>query len=298
MFRKFVKAARFYDANLLILGGDLTGKAMTPIVHRPNGRVEAMLGGRVQSVDESNLPELEQRIRVHGFYPFPCNEATYERLWDDVEFRERVFTDAMIQGLERWVAIADERLAGSEVQCFVMPGNDDDDFFEDVIATSSTMMNHDGIVIDLGDVQLLGLGPSNLTPWRTHRELTEEELSRRLNAIREHIDADKPLIVNTHVPPYGTGIDAAPQLREDFSIVVEGGEPKMIPVGSHAVLEFLHEVQPFVSLHGHIHESRGAVRVGRTLALNPGSQYSNGILCGAIVTIEEGAVLSYQLVTG
>lgn len=293
-----MNAAKFYGADVLILGGDLTGKAMTPVVRRPDGRFEALVAGRVQRATDDELGDLERRIRLHGFYPFRCDEATYERLLDDVPFREQVFTDAMIEGLKRWSVIANERLADAGIRCFAMPGNDDDYFFEEVIDGSGVIVNHDGKVVDFGDVQLVGLGPSNVTPWHTHRELSEDELARRLTELVEGIDPDKPVILNTHVPPHGTGIDAAPQLREDLSVVVHGGEPKMIPVGSVAVLDCIHEVRPFLSLHGHIHESRGAVRVGTTLAINPGSDYSNGVLCGALVTIEGGSIVSYQLVSG
>ena len=72
----------------------------------------------------------------------------------------------------------------------------------------------------------------------------------------------------------------------------------MMPVGSRAVREFIEQHQPIVSLHGHIHESRGAVRIGRTVAINPGSTYGEGVLDGAIIDIEDGEVVSHQLVSG
>jgi Icc-related predicted phosphoesterase len=53
-------------------------------------------------------------------------------------------------------------------------------------------------------------------------------------------------------------------------------------------------------VHGHIHESRGICRLGRTLALNPGSVYSDGALQGALLDLnaKKGKVARYLLVTG
>lgn len=298
-FRKFLNAARFYDVDTLILAGDVTGKALVPLVERYDGRVEARVGGRLQTArGEAEVAELENRIRFSGFYPYRCDEATYLKLSEDPAHRDEVFTQVMADALRRWVRLADERLRGSKVRCLVMPGNDDGWYVDGVLAESETMVNHDGRIVDLGEVQVLGFGPSNRTPWHTHRELDEPVIAERLEELHRQADAEKPLVVNAHVPPYGSGLDVAPQLREDLSVVIQGGEPVMIPVGSTAVRDFLKLRQPFLSLHGHIHESRGAARIGRTLAINPGSDYGSGALYGAIVTIRKGTVQSHQLVAG
>jgi Icc-related predicted phosphoesterase len=70
------------------------------------------------------------------------------------------------------------------------------------------------------------------------------------------------------------------------------------PVGSTAVRAAIEEHQPLLSLHGHIHESGGAVRIGRTLAINAGSEYGEGVLRGVLVTVGGGKVLRYQATTG
>ena len=72
------------------------------------------------------------------------------------------------------------------------------------------------------------------------------------------------------------------------------------PVGSTAVRDAVQRVQPLLSLHGHIHESRGATKIGSTLALNPGSSYEEGILQAAIVNLDpkKRKVRNYQLVNG
>lgn len=298
-WRKFLNAARFYGVETIVVGGDVTGKALVPVVERRDGRFDARIAGRVQTArTEEEVAELEARIRFNGFYPYRCDEATYERLDADPAHRDEVFTAVMAQTLRDWLHLADERLRGTGIRALVMPGNDDGWYVDDVLTESAEVVNSDGRVIDLGEYQILGFGPSNRTPWHTHRELDESDIAARLAALEPAIDPAKPLVVATHVPPYGTGIDVAPKLREDLSVVIQGGEPVMVPVGSTAVRDFVARVQPMLSLHGHIHESRGVTRLGRTVTINPGSAYSTGALYGVIVTLKQGKVLSHQLVTG
>jgi Icc-related predicted phosphoesterase len=298
-WRKFLNAARFYGVDTVVVGGDITGKALVPLVRRHDGRVEARIAGRVQSArTEDEIVELEARVRFNGFYPYRCDEDTYARLDADPVHRDEVFTGVMADTLRAWLRLADERLAGTGIRALVMPGNDDGWYVDDVLTESAEVINTDGRVVDLGEFQLLGFGPSNRTPWHTHREYDESEIAARLAALEPLVDPDKPLVVATHVPPFDTGIDVAPRLRDDLSIVLEGGEMSMVPVGSTAVRDFLLRVQPPLSLHGHIHESRGVARLGSTIAINPGSSYSTGALYGAIVTLKKGKVLSHQLVAG
>jgi len=65
-----------------------------------------------------------------------------------------------------------------------------------------------------------------------------------------------------------------------------------------AVREAIEKYKPLLGLHGHIHESRGVVNIGRTLCINPGSEYGEGIIRGAIVDLAKDKVLSYQLTSG
>lgn len=298
-WRKFLNAATFYGVDTVIVGGDVTGKALVPMIERPGRGVEASFGGRTRVArSEAEVAELEANIRFNGFYPHRCDEASYELLAQDPAHRDEVFTGLMADTLRAWLRMADEKLHGTGIRALLMPGNDDGWYVDDVLGESAEIVNTDGRVIDLDDFQVLGFGPSNKTPWHTHRELGENEIAIRLDALEAAVDPDKPLVVATHVPPFGSRIDDAPQLTEDLSIVTGGGEPIMVPVGSTAVRAFLERVQPMLSLHGHIHESRGVARVGRTVAINPGSAYSAGTLLGAIVTLRDGAVVSQQLVSG
>ena len=108
----------------------------------------------------------------------------------------------------------------------------------------------------------------------------------------------KRAIFNFHAPPYGSNLDNAPKLDADMNYV-SGGQA-LIPVGSRAVREAILAYGPPLSLHGHIHEGKGAVRMGPTLAVNPGSSYEDGVLQAAIVDLDEkkGTVKRYLLING
>jgi Icc-related predicted phosphoesterase len=72
----------------------------------------------------------------------------------------------------------------------------------------------------------------------------------------------------------------------------------MQPVGSTACRAVITEYEPLIGLHGHLHESKGTYNLGRTLCINPGSEYSEGILRGAIIDVDKGKVKNYILTTG
>jgi Icc-related predicted phosphoesterase len=300
LWRKFLNAPSFYGAEVLIMGGDMSGKLLVPMVETKPGVWETRLLGKDQRAKgESALEELEKRARFNGFYPYRCDPAEFARLRSDETHRGQIFRRVMADELERWLAIAHEKLGGEGVPVFLMPGNDDPWEFDDVFARApDPVQNVEGRVVAFEGLQMLSSGWSNPTPWDSPREKTEDDLLESFEKIREDLDPDLPAIFNLHVPPYGSMLDMAPELTEDLKVVAKGGEANMIPVGSTAVREFIERHQPILSLHGHIHESRGAVTMGKTLAINPGSTYGEGVLDGATVDIEHDEVVSYQLVSG
>jgi Icc-related predicted phosphoesterase len=145
---------------------------------------------------------------------------------------------------------------------------------------------------------MISLSYANPTPWASPRELDEDALYARLRALADRLERPAAAIFNLHVPPYDSGLDRAPKLKPDLTPVYTGGRPVPIPVGSTAVRQLIEEVQPLLALHGHIHESRGEVRIGRTLALNSGSEYNTGRLHGVVVRLGLDRVISHQFVVG
>lgn len=295
-FRKFINAARFYGVDALILGGDISGKALVPLVERADGRIEAhFLGADRVLRDEADVEEAEKAIRSNGFYPFRITEQALSGLASDDAQRRKEFDRIMADELRRWIRLADERLDGVTTDCLVMPGNDDEHFTGPVLDESHRLINPENKIARIGPYQVLSLGYSNETPWHSPRELSEDEIARRLDELAAQLDPAVPAIFNIHVPPYRTALDDAPEISANLSIV-GGSNSRLVPVGSPAVRAAIETYHPILSLHGHIHESRGTARVGKTVAINPGSEYNTGVLRGVIVRLRGAEVADVQFV--
>lgn len=298
-WRKFLNAGRHYGCDALVMGGDLCGKGMVPVEQRDEGGwVATFLGEERIATDEETLDELERAIRMNGFYPVRVSAAEHERMRTDPHAAEDMFARVMVEELERWVALADERTAAGAPRPFVMPGNDDPFTIDEVLERGDGVTPCDGRVVRVGEHEMVSVGYSNPTPWDSPRELPEEELYAMVRGLADQLERPETAIFNLHVPPFDSGLDVALELDEDFRPVVQGGRPKEIPVGSTAVRQILEEVQPMLALHGHIHESRGITTLGRTVAINPGSDYAGGRLDGCVVEIDDSRVIVHQLVSG
>jgi Icc-related predicted phosphoesterase len=297
-FRKFVSTAKFYKANVVILGGDITGKMIVPVVEREPGVFTATYDGAPKSASTADVSALESSIRNAGLYPYKTNPSELEELHSSPDKVDALFTQLMVQSIQSWMSILDENLEGMEVKCFITPGNDDRPAIDDVVAKSAIAVNPEGHVIDIGGYEMLSSGYSNPTPWNTPRECSEEELATRIETMAVQVKAMERCIFNLHCPPINSGLDSAPKLDENLKQVVQGGEIIMTPVGSVSVRKEIEMHRPMLGLHGHIHESRGSVKIGRTLCLNPGSEYNTGILRGLVVNLSNGKVKSYQQTSG
>ncbi len=298
--RKFLNAARFYGCDTLIMGGDITGKMIIPIVDRGQGVHTATLYGRSMEVTGDELGKLRKTIADAGFYAYDTTPDEMSHFRASPDAVTSLFSRLMNETLSRWLQLAEDRLAGTGVQCFFAPGNDDPLFVDDILRSSATVINPEEGEVDLGDgLTMISVGYSNKTPWDSPRELPESELAGYISARADALGSFDRVIFNFHVPPQETPIDQAPLLDAEFRPVMKGGMPVIAGVGSTAVRDALAKYQPMLSLHGHIHESRGEARIGRTLAINPGSEYSEGILRGAIITLSrKKGVRGYQLVAG
>jgi Icc-related predicted phosphoesterase len=298
--RKFLNAAKFYDCDTVIMGGDITGKMIVPIVDGGQGVHMATLYGRKLEVTEEGMAKLRKTITDAGFYAYETTPEEMERLTADPDAVTDLFGKLMHETLGRWLELAEERLAGSGVRCFFAPGNDDPAFVDDMLRSSAFVVNPEEGLVDLGDgITMISVGYSNKTPWDSPRELAEDELAAYIAHQAESLGNTDRVIFNFHVPPRDTPIDQAVLLDPEFRPIMKGGVPVISGVGSTAVRAALEKYQPMLSLHGHIHESRGEARIGRTLAINPGSEYSEGVLRGAIITMSgKKGVRGYQLVAG
>jgi uncharacterized protein len=299
LWRKFMHAPNAYKASVIVMGGDVTGKAVIPLVQEPDGSVTAELFGQPERAASSEEREaLEHRIRSNGMYPHVMTREEVQRVADlSVEEREAWFAEVMLHTFERWLALAEERLTDPEIRCFVMPGNDDPPGVDYAIEHATRVEACDERVVTFNGYSMISLGYSNITPFDSPRELQENELYRRVEALAGQVEDLRRCIFNLHVPPYDSQLDSAPQLDEDLRVVATAGQPRMIPVGSTAVRELIERFQPMLALHGHVHESRGATRIGRTLCINPGSDYHTGRISGVLVHLRDEHA-DYQFVVG
>jgi len=298
-FRKFLNAAKFYKADCLILGGDITGKVLIPIVEGTDGTYTLRLFGKDSTVKKDRLPETQKALLDAGQYSFVTNSKELEELEADKSKEERVFNQVMASVLRSWIELAQERLKGTRVKCYISPGNDDKFEIDTLLADSGVLVNPENRVVQLeGGFEMITLGYSNPTPWKSPREVNEERLGKMIESLASQVKRMETAVFNLHVPPINTELDRAPAVSQDFEYVKEGLGIKFIHVGSSAVRRSIEEHAPLLGLHGHIHESKGFIRLGRTLCLNPGSEYADGILRGAIVNLGDGKVKEFLLTSG
>lgn len=287
-WRKMLNAVRLgmYRADVVLYAGDLTGKAMVPVVRTDDGYEAEVLGQVRRARDERELEALEQDIANLGYYVLHTTHEEIDRLHGDPAALHDLFVHHIRERVEAWMRLAAERLDGTGVPVYLIPGNDDPYEIDEALARSPYCVNVDGKVVDIpGDLQVIGSGKSNPTPWRTPREIPDEDFREELTRLADEVRDPRRAILLTHCPPHDTGLDTAPLLDEQMRPIVSAGDLLRGPVGSTGVRRAIEELQPLLGVHGHIHESGGEVRLGPTLCLNPGSEAAFGILRGYLVDV-------------
>ena len=289
-----------YKADVALVAGDLTGKAIVPIVERNGSYETELFGVRRSARDDDDLVQLERDIADVGFYSFVTTADEAERLSDDEAQRDVLLHRLMNERVAAWLALATERLAESGTPLYLIAGNDDDFAIDAILDDPQyATVNADGKVLDLpGGLQLLSCGWSNNTPWQTPREETEDDLYARLDALAQQVRDPRRAVFMIHVPPHDSGLDTAPILDVNLRPTVSAGDVLRGPVGSTAVRRIIETYQPLLSVHGHIHESGGERKIGETVCLNPGSEANHGILRGYLVDIGDDGIELVQRVEG
>jgi uncharacterized protein len=292
-FKKWLNAGRFYGADIVVIGGDLTGKVLVPIIPAGNGSAcwSATWDGRaVRLESRAEVEAFTRTVRERGAYGFETTADEVEAIRGSADLERAVFARLKVAAIEEWVELADRRLADGGPRAIVMPGNDDPEEIDGILGTSRTMENANGRALELAPgIWMASRGESTPTPWNTPREVSEEVLGERVASVVEQIPAGATSIWNIHMPPHRTGVDEAPLLDDDLRVRYDGsGEPVMKAVGSESVRGLILERQPTLALHGHIHEGRGRYKLGRTVGFNPGSRYEDGALMGILLRISAG----------
>lgn len=299
-FRKFLGSVPIYKPNILIGGGDIAGKAIVPIIHKGGGIYEGYLFGAKETVStREERAKFRQAISNVGFYPLELEPEEAEELENNEEKMAKVFDKMIKDRLEEWLTLAEDYLKKEEIQFYFMGGNDDPYIVDDIIKGSSLVKNPDETKFWLDDNhEIIGLSSANMTPWKCPRDISEEELTKKIERVVSLLEKPENAIFSFHCPPYDSQLDLAPELDEKMRIKHAGGQVIMVPVGSTAVRKAIDSYQPLLTFHGHIHESAGFRRLGRTLAVNPGSEYAEGIFKGALIILDKDKVKGHMSISG
>ncbi len=301
VWRKWITARSAYGANVLIFAGDLTGKVLVPIVSRRDGTYTATYFGRKWVLkSDAEVREFMTRLENAGAYYKVVTEEELEEMKNNPKLVEKVIFEEMEKRLRQWLDLIVEKINTRETLTIVMPGNDDELFIDEIIKSYEDR----GIVYPLDNVleveglELVSSPYVNPTPWNTPREMDEKRLEKHLESIISKLHNPSKAIFNFHCPPYGTNLDLAPKLTKDLKPVSIAGTVQYEHVGSKAVRKVIERYQPVIGLHGHIHESGGVDRIGRTVVVNPGSEYSEGVLRGFIIEVDGERLVNYWRVEG
>ncbi len=300
-FMKFINAGRIYKPNALIMGGDITGKIIVPIIEQEDGKFKCrFMDNDYIMKNDDELKAIQKEIRYSGFYPYPCTRKEEDEISNNPKKMNTLFTRLMIETLQRWLKIAEERLRDAGIKCFISPGNDDRLEIDSVIDASDYVINPSEKCIFLDDDhEMISTGWSNPTPFESPRETSEEKLEKIIEEMAVQVVNMSNCIFNLHCPPYNSGLDLAPKLEiiEGEILPVSKGR-ETVPVGSTAVYTAIKKHHPLLGLHGHIHECEGVYNIGRTMCINPGSQYPQGILKGIILNLEKDKIKNFFTVSG
>lgn len=299
-FRKLCNSLDFYKVDELILGGDMTGKMVVPIVPSKAGRYESTFTGRQVELDgEQELKNFIKLVKDMGFYPKVMSKDEFTAIAASPEAQNKVFRQLISERLHDWSDYAASKLKGRGVKIYCAPGNDDETFVDEILEQSGIFELAEGRHLVLADGrEMITCAWSNPTPWQTPRECSEKELESRLVSIVGQVKDFSTAIFNFHAPPYNSKLDECPALDKDLKVISQAGQPVFAPVGSTSVRKLIETNQPLLGLHGHIHEGKGTYTLGRTLCVNPGSCYNEGVLQGCILTLEGSKVINVQFTSG
>jgi len=298
VWRKFLNASAMLKIDVAVCGGDLTGKMIVPIVQRKDGKYSYYHLKKTHITDSSGLEKAMKDIRGIGYYPHLTNESEYEEMVKSPKKVDEVFHDVMISTIKSWLDLIPQKVP-SETRVVVCPGNDDRSPVDDVVNNHKYVINGEGKVIEVDDShEMVSCGWVNPSPWKTTREEEEDKLEERLEKYISQLKNMESAIFNFHAPPYQTKLDEAPLLDKDLNPIIQGGRVVMVPVGSKAVKKMIEKYQPFLGLHGHIHEAAGCMKIGKTYCVNPGSEYAEGILRAFLIEFKGNEITKLQRIEG
>jgi Icc-related predicted phosphoesterase len=298
VWRKFLNASAMLKVNVAVCGGDLTGKMIVPVVEQKDKKFAYYFMGKNHVVEKLELDATFKNIRGIGYYPYQTNEKEYEEMTKDPKKVDKVFQEVMVSTLKSWLDLIPQKVP-AETKVVVCPGNDDRPDVDELVNNHKSVLNGEGKIIEVDEShEMISCGWVNPSPWKTAREEEDDKLEERLEKYISLVQNKENAVFNFHAPPYQTKLDEAPLLDEELNPIIQGGSTVMVPVGSKAVKKMIEKYQPFLALHGHIHESSGSIKIGRTYSVNPGSEYAEGILRAFFIEFTGNRIGKLQRIEG
>ena len=300
LYLKFTNAGPVYKADVLMIGGDITGKTITPIFEKGGSWTAQYVGSWRTAHNQEELDKLEKDVRELGSYPYRTTETDWASCRESEKKMDDLFANVMSESIRRWISLAEERLKPLGVKTILNIGNDDLLMVGDLIKASDYVIYPNESIVQIDDHhEMPSVGYSNMTPWNCPGDISEEELLSRIEKTTAGLSKPETSLFNFHCPPYDTHLDVAPKLDANLApVLTPGGEPEMAHVGSTSVRKVIEKLQPLAGLHGHIHESRGVSKIGKTQCFNPGSEYTSGVLRGLIMNLSEKKIDNYVFTEG
>ena len=298
VWRKFLNAAKMFDLDALVLSGDMTGKAIVPIIKRPDGQYDAYLMGEYHLLTEAEVDEFAKKVRMIAYMPYVTTPEDAQHIQQDERYREDLFEWLEGEIVKYWLTLIPEKVP-PKCRVIISPGNDDKFSIDEIIRRDpnpQVIFGEEEVVALDDEHEVLCFGWSNPTPFDSPRECSEEEMEERLERVAQRVKNPRTAVFCIHVPPHGSGLDEAPLVDKNLRPVTRGGRMVYQPVGSKTVRKIIQKYQPLAALHGHIHECPGATKIGRTHCLNPGSEYGEGIFKGFLVEIDGDKLVKLQRV--
>jgi Icc-related predicted phosphoesterase len=298
VWRKWLTAPTQYKADVLLFCGDLTGKMIVPIIQLEDGTWTTHAFNKVHKFKtREEADKLVESIEKTGWYPYRCSAQEFLELQKNPDKLDKLFKEQMAGRVSSWLKLLLEKVDIKEKTVVCMPGNDDEKIVDEVIQSFES----DGIIYPLNKVveiakkhEMISLDYVNPTPWKTPRECTEDELKKKIDGLVSKLKNPANAIFNFHCPPYDTYLDLAVKLDKDL----KPSRDERVHVGSKAVRDAIDKYQPLLGTHGHIHESFASQEIGRTVVVNPGSEYTEGILRGFIIDLADDKIERYWKVEG
>jgi hypothetical protein len=298
VWRKFLNASAMLKVNAAICGGDLTGKMIVPVVEQEDKKYAYYFMGKNHVVEKDEVDVAFKNIRGIGYYPYLTNWKKYDEMTKDTKKVDEVFHEVMISTLKSWLDLIPQKVP-PETKVIVCPGNDDRPGVDELVNNHKSVLNGEGNIIEIDEThEMVSCGWVNPSPWKTAREEEDDRLEERLEKYVAKVKNKETAIFNFHAPPYQTKLDEAPLLDENLNPIIRSGSVVMVPVGSKAVRKMIEKYQPFLGLHGHIHESCGSMKIGKTYCVNPGSEYAEGILRAFLVEFKGNHITKLQRIEG